>query len=85
MLDENRAQRHFKANGRLVMAVLAVWFLVSYGSIILVKQLNAVSILTGFPLGYYMGAQGSLIVFVGLIFYYARAMDKIDKQHGVDE
>lgn len=84
-VDEQRAQAHFRANGRLVFWLLVIWALVSYGGIIFVRQLNQVSILTGFPLGYYMGAQGSLVVFVALIFYYARAMDRIDREFGVEE
>lgn len=51
----------------------------------IVVPLNKISFLTGFPFGYYMGAQGSLIVFVLLIFIYARQMDKIDRKYGVEE
>lgn len=85
MLEENRNLGHFRENGRLVFWLLVVWFLVSYGSIIVAKQLNAVKILTGFPFGYYMAAQGSLIVFVALIFVYAKMMDKVDRKYGVEE
>jgi cation/acetate symporter len=50
-----------------------------------VNQLNQITILTGFPLGYYMGSQGSLIVFVIEIFYYAWYMSKLDRKFGLHE
>ena len=50
-----------------------------------VNQLNQIEILTGFPLGYYMGAQGSLIAFVSLIFYYAWRMERIDQAYGIGQ
>lgn len=81
---KERYQAHFRSNIRLVIQLLIVWFLVSYGAAMLVNPLNQVKFL-GFPLGYYMGAQGSLIVFVTLIFIYAFRMAKIDKDHGVEE
>lgn len=83
--DKNRYEGHFRENLRLVAWLLAIWFLVSYGAAMIVKSLNAVKILTGFPLGYYMGAQGSLVVFVVLIFVYARKMEQVDKKYGVEE
>lgn len=87
-LDSNepeRAKGHFRENGRLVFWLLVVWFLVSYGAAMFVAPLNQVTFLTGFPLGFYMGSQGSLIVFVALIFVYAWMMDKIDRKYGVEE
>jgi putative solute:sodium symporter small subunit len=82
---KERYEAHFRANLRLVFQLLIVWALVSYGAAIMVKWLNQFTILTGFPFGYYMGAQGSLIVFVILIFVYAYRMAKIDQQYGVEE
>ena len=49
-----------------------------------VEALNAI-VIFGFPLGYYMGAQGSLIVFVALIFNYSSMMNKIDRKYGLQE
>lgn len=83
--ERERLEAHFRENARSVFWILVVWALVSYGAAIIVKFLNQFKILTGFPLGYYMGAQGSLIVFVLLIFYYARRMDQIDRKYGVEE
>jgi putative solute:sodium symporter small subunit len=75
---------YWRANLRIIAILLAIWFAVSYLPVLFVKQLNQISILTGFPLGYYMGSQGSLIVFVALIFYYAWYMAKLDRQYGLE-
>jgi putative solute:sodium symporter small subunit len=48
------------------------------------RELNEITIL-GFPLGFYMGAQGALIIYVLVIWYYARSMNKMDKDYGVHE
>lgn len=83
--ERERYEAHFRENARLVFGLLVIWALVSYGAALLVKQLNAIEIFTGFPLGYYMGSQGSLVVFVILIFVYAWRMDRIDRKYNVDE
>jgi putative solute:sodium symporter small subunit len=76
---------YWRANLRIITILLVIWFAVSYLPVLLVNQLNQVTILTGFPLGYYMGSQGSLIVFVIEIFFYAWYMSKLDRQFGLDE
>ena len=73
------------ANVRLITILLLIWFAVAFLSILFVNQLNQIEILTSFPLGYYMGAQGSLIVFVILIFYYAWHMERLDQAYGVGQ
>lgn len=78
-------EAYWRANLRIIGTLLVIWFAVSYLPVLIVNQLNQFSILTGFPLGYYMGSQGSLIVFVLLIFYYAWHMEKLDREYGVDE
>jgi putative solute:sodium symporter small subunit len=84
MIDKAKLEAYWKENQKLTTITLIIWFLVSYGAAIFVSALNNISIL-GFPLGYYMGAQGSLIVFVILIANYARQMNRIDKKYGVEE
>lgn len=74
---------YWAANLRLIGRLLAIWFAVTYLPILTVRQLNQIGILTGFPLGYYMGAQGSLIIFVILIFFYAQRMEQLDQQYGL--
>jgi putative solute:sodium symporter small subunit len=76
---------YWRANLRLIAILLLIWFAVSYVPVLIVNMLNQFNILTGFPFGYYMGSQGSLIVFVLLIFYYSWRMAKIDHQYGLDD
>jgi putative solute:sodium symporter small subunit len=69
----------------LVRNVLIVWFLVSYGAgILFAPALNSIS-LGGYPLGFWFAQQGSMYVFVALIFFYAWKMGKIDEEFDVHE
>jgi putative solute:sodium symporter small subunit len=63
---------------------MVIWFVVTYVAIFFAPQLDKI-VIAGFPFGYYMGAQGSLIVFVILIFWYAFKMNAADKEYGVEE
>ena len=75
---------YWRANLRLMCALLGVWALVSYGlGILWVEPLNRFH-LGGFPLGFWFAQQGSIYVFVGLILVYAVVMDRLDRRHGVD-
>ena len=76
---------YWAANVRLIVGLLAVWLAVTGLPILFVDQLNQLAVLTGFPLGYYLGAQGSLIVFVALIFLYAWRMERLDQMYGLDQ
>ena len=85
MTQDTQRQAYWKANLKLVAFCLAIWFVVSYlFGIILVDQLNAIS-LGGYRLGFWFAQQGSMYVFVVLIFFYANRMRKIDKQFNVEE
>ena len=64
--------------------LLAVWFVVTFGSVYWVEQLNNFTLL-GFPLGFYMAAQGALVVYCVVIWLYARIMNRLDEQYGVAE
>ncbi len=76
---------YWKANLRLVGLCLVVWFVVSYlFGIILVEPLNNIR-LGGYKLGFWFAQQGSIYVFIVLIFFYAKRMEKIDREHGVHE
>lgn len=81
---EDRVKAYWRENQRLIVILLAIWFSVSYLPVLFINQLNAI-VIGGFPLGYYMGAQGSLIVFVILIFYYAFAMNRLDAKYGMSD
>ena len=76
---------YWAANVRLIVGLLLIWFGATFLPILFVNQLNQIKILTGFPLGYYMGAQGSLIVFVILIFFYAWRMERLDQAYGIGQ
>ena len=80
-----KKRSHWQDNLRLVGLCLSIWFLVSFGfGILLLDVLNQIEI-AGFKLGFWFAQQGSIYVFVGLIFFYAWRMSAIDKAHGVDE
>ncbi len=84
-MSENNGQAYWKANLKLIALCLAIWFVVSYlFGILLVDQLNAISI-GGYKLGFWFAQQGSIYVFVVLIFFYAFRMNKLDRRHDVHE
>lgn len=79
------AQAYWAANIRLMITLMVIWFVVSYGAgIIFVEQLNAIRI-GGYKLGFWFAQQGSIYVFVALIFIYAKKMGDLDKKFGVEE
>ncbi|MBU4176736.1 MAG: DUF4212 domain-containing protein [Desulfurivibrionaceae bacterium] len=81
----NNAQKYWQANIRLVIGCLLVWFFVSFGcGILFVDQLNAFR-LGGYQLGFWFAQQGSIYVFVALIFFYAWRMNQLDKKFNVEE
>ncbi|SMX22077.1 DUF4212 domain-containing protein [Boseongicola aestuarii] len=81
--DENNA--YWSANVRLIMINLAIWALVSFGfGIVLRPLLSGISV-GGTDLGFWFAQQGSILVFLALIFFYAWRMNKLDQEHGVDE
>ena len=76
---------YWQDNLRLIGLCLTIWFVVSFGfGILLVDVLNQIEI-GGFRLGFWFAQQGSIYVFVVLIFFYAWRMSEIDKRHGVEE
>jgi putative solute:sodium symporter small subunit len=86
-MKDNKAsmKAYWKRNLRYLLILLSIWFTVSYGfGILLVEPLNTIKI-GGFPLGFWFAQQGSIYVFVILIFVYVRLMNKLDKEFDVDE
>ena len=76
---------YWTANLKLVAVCMVIWFVVSFGfGIILVEPLNSIRI-GGYKLGFWFAQQGSIYVFVVLIFYYTRKMAQLDKEFGVEE
>jgi len=85
MSEQLSRQAYWKANLKLMTGCLVVWFVVSYGFGILLKdQLNAISI-GGYDLGFWFAQQGSMYIFVILIFFYASRMKKLDRKFDVHE
>ena len=84
-MTEEQVKEYWRRNVSLMVRCLVVWALVSYGfGILLVDVLNQVQI-GGYKLGFWFAQQGSIYVFVGLIFYYARKMGQLDREFDVEE
>jgi putative solute:sodium symporter small subunit len=82
---QENATAYWKENLKYLLILLSIWFAVSYGAGILFKEaLDAIKI-GGFPLGFWFAQQGSIYVFVILIFVYVHLMNKLDKKYGYDE
>ena len=82
-----RHEAYWKRNVRYVGVLLVIWFVVSYGfGIVLAEPLNTFRIPgTGYPLGFWFAQQGSIYVFVALIFAYVVLMNRLDRRFDVDE
>ena len=83
-MSENSSERHWQRTSALMWKMLALWAFFSFVIHMFAIALNKIVIL-GFPMGFYMAAQGSLIVFVVALFWFAKAQDKIDREEGVAE
>ncbi|MDZ7772243.1 MAG: DUF4212 domain-containing protein [Balneolaceae bacterium] len=84
-MERKNRKAYWRANLRYVGSLLAVWFLVSYVfGILLVEQLNEIQV-AGFKLGFWFAQQGSIYVFVVLIFVYVWLMNRLDRRFGVHE
>lgn len=81
----NRMSLYWKKNLRTLLILLSIWFLVSFGfGILLADPLNQFKI-GGYPLGFWFAQQGSIYVFIVLIFVYVARMNKLDKEFDVNE
>ena len=84
-MDKDSAQAYWKANRRLITVLLVIWGLVSYVfAIFLARPLSEFSV-GQVPMSFWWAQQGSMIVFVILIFVYARRMDTLDRKYDVHE
>jgi putative solute:sodium symporter small subunit len=84
MLNKENSKAYWKENIKYLFILLAIWFVVSFGAGILFKDvLNNIRV-GGFKLGFWFAQQGSMYVFVVLIFVYVRLMNKLDKKYGYD-
>ncbi len=81
----NNLKTYWKRNLLYLFILLAVWFAVSYGcGILFAEQLNNIRI-GGFKLGFWFAQQGSIYIFILIIFIYTLLMNRLDKKYDVDE
>ena len=84
MLDQ-KSNAYWRATLRLLTITLTIWFVVSFvAGVIFADELNAIP-LGGYKLGFWFAQQGSIYIFVALIFWYAGRMEKIDREFDVHE
>ncbi|MDP6380829.1 MAG: DUF4212 domain-containing protein [Phycisphaerae bacterium] len=82
---DRASRKYWRSNLRVLLLLLSIWFVVSFVlSIFLVELLNKVHI-AGFPLGFWFAQQGSIYVFIVLIYVYARWMQKLDREYEMHE
>ncbi len=82
---EESDRSYWKANVRLIRISLVIWALVSFGFGILLRPMLSGIPVGGTDLGFWFAQQGSILVFLALIFFYAWRMNTIDKEYGVEE
>lgn len=84
-MSEEKGKAYWYDTIKLICGVLVVWFVVSYGfGILLAPALNSIK-LGGYPMGFWWAQQGSMYVFVALIFIYAKLMGNLDRKYDVHE
>jgi len=76
-------REYWRRNLRITAILLAVWFVVTFGVVFFARDLSFNFF--GWPFSFYMAAQGSLIIYVLIIWYYARYMNRLDREYGVQE
>ncbi len=81
---EQRRKLYWLRNRQLTLALLLVWFLVTYVASYFADGLNNV-VFFGFPMGFYMAAQGSLIIYVLVVGCYALMMRRLEKKYGIED
>ena len=77
-------KEYWNRNLKITALLLAIWFIVTFVFSFYARELNEITFI-GFPLGFYFGAQGALIIYVAIIWFYARYMNNLDNEYGVHE
>jgi putative solute:sodium symporter small subunit len=83
-MAQDKSEAHWLATKSLMWTCIGIWAFFGFLIHTVAKLLNGIVIL-GFPMGFYMAAQGSLIAFVILLFWFARKQEDIDRQFGFAE
>jgi putative solute:sodium symporter small subunit len=84
LMETHDNEGYWSKTMNLMYVMMGLWVFFGYVIHLFVKPLNAI-VIAGFPVGFYMAAQGSLIVFVVMLFWFARKQDRIDREFGVAE
>lgn len=84
MEQTRRQHEHWRRNLRLIGMLLAIWFLATFVVIWFAREINEI-VLFGFPLAFYMGAQGTLVIYLILVRIYATRMNDLDEHFGLSE
>ena len=79
------ARAYWRANIRLLATLMTIWFAVSFGAGILFRSFLDQFMIGGFPLGFWFAQQGSIYVFIVLIFYYAWKMKRLERDFDLDD
>ncbi len=80
-MSDHSAREYWKSNIRIVLSLLSVWFVISFGcGILFVDALDTIRI-GGFKLGFWIAQQGAIFVFVILVYIYIHLMDKLDDRY----
>ena len=77
-----RHRKYWNSNLRMTTILLVVWFVATFAMSWYARELNEITLIG--PLGFYMSAQGSLIIYVAIVWYYARYMNTLDTEYGVE-
>ena len=85
MSGRQSSNAYWRANIRIISVCLIIWALVSYGFGIILRSLISGIPVGGSDLGFWFAQQGSILVFIVLIFWYAARMNRLDREHGVEE
>jgi putative solute:sodium symporter small subunit len=85
MADKSSSNAYWAANVRIIMISLAIWFICSFGLGIILRPALSGIMIGGADLGFWFAQNGSIYVFLVLIFAYAWRMNKLDKEYGVEE
>lgn len=80
----DRQHEYWRRNLRMTAVLLVIWFVVTFVVGYYAREVFSFNFF-GWPFSFWMGAQGALIVYVALIWYYARTMNRLDREYGVDE
>lgn len=76
---------YWRENIRLLISIMAIWFIASFGAGILFRDFLDQFSLGGYPLGFWFAQQGSIYIFIALIFYYTIKMKKIERKYDLDD